>query len=94
MRAIEGETCEASWLAAAQYLLGCHGHEQHNLIVEVAQPTQHSPQDRRIRVRIDNFLRNHEADPQSVLFRLGGSPTDMRRSIRSTTFRCVGIHSH
>jgi hypothetical protein len=82
VRAIEGETCEASWLAAAQYLLACHGHEQHNLIVEVAQPTQHSPQDRRIRGRIDDFLRNHDAQPLATVaetifpaaeYRSGGS---------------------
>lgn len=67
MKAIEGETCAASWLDALDYLVGCRGHEQHNLILEVARPAERSDRDRYILRIVDRLLIDHGSQPLSTV---------------------------
>jgi hypothetical protein len=67
LRAIEGQTCAESWLDALDYLVGRRWHEQHNLILEVARPTDGSDRDRYISGTVDQFLIDHGSQPLSTV---------------------------
>lgn len=63
MKLIEASTCERAWTAATGFLLTRPHYEEHNLVVEIAQPATHSPGDIEIRKILDKFLVEHDAFP-------------------------------
>jgi len=77
------QTCASAWLEAAEAVNATHGHEAHNVIIDVAEPLNQSAGDERIIAAVDGFLRKHGALPvQSVantifpqeLYRRHGAP--------------------
>jgi len=57
------KTCAAAWLEAANAVNAAHGHEAHNVIMDVAEPLSESGADRRVIQLVDSFLRAKEAMP-------------------------------
>ena len=56
-------SCALAWLAAAQRVDAVPGHEAHNVIVDVEDPTAESKVDEKIILEADTFLRAHELWP-------------------------------
>lgn len=56
-------TCAAAWLEAANAVNAAHGHEAHNVIMDVAEPLSESAADRSVIQLVDGFLRAKEAMP-------------------------------
>lgn len=76
-------SCAMAWLAATQLVDASPGHEAHNVIIDVADPTSESALDRKVILAVDTFLRTHEHWPvQTVantifpqaIYQLHGSP--------------------
>jgi thymidylate synthase len=56
-------SCAMAWLSATQMVDAAPGHEAHNVIIDVADPTAESTLDRRITSEVDGFLRTHDHSP-------------------------------
>jgi thymidylate synthase len=56
-------SCAMAWLAATQLVDAAPGHEAHNVIVDIADPTAESTVDDKIVFEVDTFLRTHEHWP-------------------------------
>src|SRR6266568_201402 len=76
-------SCATAWLAATQLVDGTPGHEAHNVIIDVEDPTAHSTLDVRIIATVDTFLRAHNHWPvqtvantifPQVIYELHGAP--------------------
>lgn len=63
MKTVIEETCERAWLTAAEHLAEVSGHAEYNMVVEIAKPTLHGDEDRRVRHTVDGFLRSRAANP-------------------------------
>jgi thymidylate synthase len=57
------QTCAAAWLNAANAVNAAHGHEAHNVIIDVAEPLSESAADSRVVQLVDSFLRLKKAMP-------------------------------
>lgn len=77
------QTCAAAWLEATTAVNASHGHEAHNVIIDVATPLSEATADRRVIELVDGFLRSKNAMPlQAVantifphdLYRRHGAP--------------------
>lgn len=76
-------SCALAWLAATQLVDAAPGHEAHNVIVDVADPTTENALDKKLVVEVDTFLRTHELWPVQTVantifpqatYELHGSP--------------------
>jgi hypothetical protein len=68
VKPIGGETCERTWLNAAEHLASLKGsYTEYNLVVEIEHPTVHGPADHRVRKVVDDFLRAKRANPISTV---------------------------
>ncbi|MET4252968.1 hypothetical protein [Bradyrhizobium sp. LA6.7] len=61
MELIKAQTAPAVWLAAVDYLEGCAGEEDFDVILHVTDPTVLSKQDRAVYQEVDKFLTGHGA---------------------------------
>lgn len=77
------QTCAAAWFEATTAVNDSPGHEAHNVIIDVAEPSSESRADRRVIELADGFLRSNKAMPlQAVantifpldLYRRHGAP--------------------
>ena len=57
------QTCAAAWLNAANAVNAAHGHEAHNVIIDVAEPLSESAADSRVVQLVDSFLRLKKTMP-------------------------------
>jgi thymidylate synthase len=57
------QTCAAAWLNAAVAVNAAHGHEAHNVIIDVAEPLSEAEADRHVIQLVDKFLRSKDAMP-------------------------------
>jgi thymidylate synthase len=57
------QTCAAAWLKAAKAVEAAHGHEAHNVIIDVAEPLSESEADRHVIQLVDTFLRLKDCMP-------------------------------
>lgn len=67
MTPLTAPTCERAWLIAAEHLAEAPAHTDYNLVVEIANPVEHSLADLSIRDEVDRFLRGHNANPVTTV---------------------------
>ena len=76
-------SCAMAWLAATQLVDAAPGHEAHNVIVDVEDPTREGALDKKVVLEVDSFLRTHELWPVQTVantifpqatYELHGSP--------------------
>ena len=76
-------SCAMAWLAATQLVDAAPGHEAHNVIVDVEDPTREGALAKKVVLEVDTFLRTHELWPVQTVantifpqatYELHGSP--------------------
>jgi hypothetical protein len=61
-RGIEAKSCARAWVAACKSIMGTKN-EGYNVVIDVADPVRHDPQDNAAITLVDRFLKDHGESP-------------------------------